>query len=100
MAAASSYCANHPADEGSAERRTDRHRNRVEPCAMQGAIGQLAQVRLVGLANLGRGDGHRARNAPIRQPKKMGGETGMGTRETSSATMAAQNGCRLVIAEM
>ena len=36
----------------------------------------------------------------IKQTKKMGGETGIGTLAMSSAARAAQKGCRLMIAEM
>ena len=38
--------------------------------------------------------------APAKQPKKVPGEIGIGTREMTSATSAAQNGDRLRIAEM
>ena len=36
----------------------------------------------------------------MRQPKKIGGETGIGTLAMSSATRAAKKGWRLMIAEM
>ncbi len=39
------------------------------------------------------------RNAPAKQPKNTSGETGIGTREKTSATSAAQNGKRLRTAE-
>ena len=39
------------------------------------------------------------RNAPAKQPKNTGGETGIGTRARTSATSAAQNGSRLRTAE-
>ena len=48
------------ADQRSAQRRADRHRNGVEPGAVHRALGQLAQVRLVRLADLAPGHRHRA----------------------------------------
>ena len=40
------------------------------------------------------------RNALMRQPKKIVGETGIGTLAMMSATTAAKKGWRLMIAEM
>ena len=39
------------------------------------------------------------RKAPAKHKKKTGGETGIGTRMTRSATSAAQNGSRFRIAD-